>query len=99
MTFPALSFFINLFNPSFDPSFKQIGHNRPCLSEQSCYGLGAGEIADGESDKFKRRVKESIHIRTNSPTMNRDELAYQLPPVWNQLISTPTRGGGGTSTE
>ena len=41
-----------------------------------------------------------MHISTNSPTMNRDEGAYQLSPIWNQLlISTPTRGepeeGGG----
>ena len=38
----------------------------------------ASEIVEQESDKFKRWVKESIHIRMNSPTMNRDEGAYQL---------------------
>ena len=32
--------------------------------------------------------------------MNRDEGAYQLSPIWTQVISTPpTRGGGGASTE
>ena len=27
--------------------------------------------------------------------MNRDEGAYKLSPIWNQLISTPNQGGGG----
>ena len=55
----------------------------------------AGEIVERESDKFIRCIKESIHIRTNSPTMNRDEGAYQLSPIWNQLISIPDQVGGG----
>ena len=41
----------------------------------------ASEMVEQESDKFKRWVKESIHIRLNSPTMNRDEGAYQLSPI------------------
>ena len=36
----------------------------------------AGEVIERESDKFKRWIKKSIHIRTNCPTMNRDEGAY-----------------------
>ena len=62
----------------------------------------AGEIVERESKKFKRWIKESIHIRMNSPTMNRDEGAYQLTPIWNQLIPTPNqegRGGGGGSRQ
>ena len=55
----------------------------------------ASEIVEQESDKFKRWIKESIYIRSNTPTMNRDERAYQLPPIWTQVISTPTPGGGG----
>ena len=51
-----------------------------------------------ESDKFKRWIKESICIRSNTPTMNRDEGAYQLPPIWAQVISTPKPGGEGAST-
>ena len=54
----------------------------------------AGEIVERESDKFIRWIKESIHIRTSSPTMNRDEGAYQLSPIWNQLISIPDPMGG-----
>ena len=37
----------------------------------------ASEIVELESDKFKRWIKESICIRSNTPTMNRDEGAYQ----------------------
>ena len=58
-----------------------------------------GEIVERKSDKFKRWIKESIPIRTNSPTMNRDEGAYQLSPIWNQLISIPNQGGGGIPKE
>ena len=53
------------------------------------------EIVEQESDKFKRWIKESICIRSNTPTMNRDEGAYQLSPIWTQVISTPKPGGRG----
>ena len=33
----------------------------------------ASEIIEQESDKFKQWIKESICIRLNIPTMNRDE--------------------------
>ena len=52
------------------------------------------EIVEQESDKFKRWIKESICIRSNTPTMNRDEGAYQLSPIWTQVISTPKPGAG-----
>jgi len=32
-------------------------------------------------------------------TMNRDEGAYQLSPIWTQVIFTPKPGGEGASTE
>ena len=48
------------------------------------------EIVEQESDTFKRSIKESILcVRSNTPTMNRDEGAYQLSPMWKQVISTP----------
>ena len=56
---------------------------------------GAREIVEQESDKFKRWIKESICIRSNTPTMNRDEGTYQLSPIWTQMISTPKPGGRG----
>ena len=56
----------------------------------------ASEIVEQESDKFKRWIKESICIRSNTPTMNRDEGAYQLSPIWTRVIPTAqTRGGWG----
>ena len=57
----------------------------------------ASEIVEQDSDKFKRWIKESICItcRLNTPTMNRDEVAYQLSPIWTQVISTPKPGGSG----
>ena len=36
------------------------------------------EIVEQESDKFKRWIKESICIRSNTPTMNRDEGARSI---------------------
>ena len=53
----------------------------------------ASEIVERESDKFKRRIEESICIRSNTPTMNRDEGAYPLSPIWTQV--TPNQRGGG----
>ena len=55
----------------------------------------ASEIVEQESDKFKRWIKESICIRSNTPTMNRDEAAYQLSSIWTQVMSTPKPGGAG----
>ena len=42
----------------------------------------ASEIVKQEGDKFKRWIKESINIRSNTPTMNRDKGAYQLSPIY-----------------
>ena len=59
----------------------------------------ASEIVEQDGDKFKRWIKESICIRSNTPTMNRDEGAYQLSPIWTQVISTPKPGWGGGGGE
>ena len=53
----------------------------------------ASEIVEQESDKFKRWIKESICIRSNTSTMNRDDRAYQLSPIWTQVISVPNKDG------
>ena len=55
----------------------------------------AGEIVEQESDKFKRWIKESICIRSNTPNKDREEGAYQLSPIWTQVISTTKPGGEG----
>ena len=61
------------------------------MSEQLYMNWEASEIVEQESDKFKRWIKESICIRSNTPTMNRDDRAYQLSPIWTQVISTPNK--------
>ena len=53
------------------------------------------DIIEQESGKFKRWIKESICVRSNTPDMNRDEGAYQLSPIWTQVISTSQSGGTG----
>ena len=67
-------------------------HHKSAITDQE-----ASEIVEQEGDKFKRWIKESINIRSNTPTMKRDEGAYQLSPIWTQVISTPKpgRAGGG----
>ena len=42
---------------------------------------------------FERGVKEAIYIRLNNPTLNKDGGRYNLPPVWNNLLKSQTKGG------
>ena len=79
-------------------------HHKSAITDHVCQNnhimnWEASEIVEQESDKFKRWIKESICIRSNTPTMNRDEGAYQLSPIWTQVISIPKPGGEGVSTE
>ncbi len=43
-------------------------------------------VLDTEPNFTKRKVKESIEIRTRHPSLNRD-LGYELPPVYNSLFN------------
>ena len=75
-------------------------HHKSAITDHVCQNnhiinWEAGEIVERESDKFKRWIKESIYIRSNTPTMNRDEGACQLSPIWTQVISIPQPGGWG----
>ena len=75
-------------------------HHKSAITEHVCQNnhsmnWEAGEIVEQESDKFKRWIKESICIRSKTPTMDRDEGACQLSPIWTQVISTPKPGKGG----
>ena len=75
-------------------------HHKSTITDHVCQNnhlmnWEESEILEQESDKFKRWIKESICIRSNTPTMNRDERAYQLSPIWTQVISTPKPGVGG----
>ena len=60
----------------------------------------ASEKVELESDKFKRWIKESICIRSNTPTMNRDEGLSAFSHMDTSDLHPQTRGGGeGASTE
>ena len=76
-------------------------HHKPAITDHVCQNSHimnweASEIVEQESDKFKRWIQESICIKPKlkTPTMNRDERAYQLSPRWTQVISTPQPGWG-----
>ena len=67
--------------------FQEQKHHESATTDHVCQNnhimnWEASEIVEQESDKFKRWIKESICIRSNTPTMNRDEGAYQLSPMW-----------------
>ena len=73
-------------------------HHKSTITDHVCQNnhimnWEASERVEQESDKFKRWIKESICIRSNTPSMNRDEGAYQLSAIWTQVISTPKPGG------
>ena len=51
------------------------------------------KVIDSERDKYQRWIKEAIWIKRKSPTMNRDEGAYQLSHVWTGLITTSPPSG------
>ncbi len=53
------------------------------------------KIMDSESDKFKRWVRESIQIRNTNPSMNRNEGAFHLLRIWDQVTLPRIWGGGG----
>ena len=82
---------------SQDPSAKLLpmSTTKSAITDHVCHynhimNWEGSEIVEQESDTFKRSIKESILcVRSNTPTMNRDEGAYQLSPMWKQVISTP----------
>ncbi|XP_077999607.1 uncharacterized protein LOC144452388 [Glandiceps talaboti] len=51
------------------------------------------KIADKETDRYQRWIREAICIKKRGSTMNRDEGAYNLSTVWTGLLSPiPLRG-------
>ena len=53
------------------------------------------KILDVDPRWFERGVKEAIHIRISKPELNRGR--YQLPSVWDNLLTKRVGGGDGAS--
>ncbi|CAH1248695.1 CSMD3 [Branchiostoma lanceolatum] len=49
-------------------------------------------ILDRESRWFERGVKEAVHIRSRSPSLNRDQGRHRLPPIYNSLVQSRDLG-------
>ena len=47
-------------------------------------------ILSREKHWFERGIKEAIQIRTHQPTLNRDGGRYQLPHIWDSLLTSKT---------
>ena len=45
-------------------------------------------VLEQEHRWFERGVREAIHIRGCSPSLNRDQGRHQLPAIYNSLISS-----------
>ena len=48
------------------------------------------KIIGREEHMWRRKIQESIEIRTRQPTLNRDQ-GYELPRIWDQLLSHDRR--------
>ena len=44
-----------------------------------------------EDNMWRRKIRESIEIRTRHPAINRDQ-GYELPPIYDELLSCDLRG-------
>ena len=46
------------------------------------------KILDRESSWYERGVKEAIYIRALRPSLNRDGGRFQLPHIWDPLLTS-----------
>ena len=60
------------------------GHPLPNVEDKDVKIIGV------ETNAFRRRVKESIYIKVNEPELNQNVGKYNLPPIYDQLLT----GGG-----
>ncbi len=61
------------------------GHPLPTPEDKEVKIIGV------DSNAFRRRVKEAIYIKANNPDLNQNVGKYNLPPIYDQLLT----GGGG----
>ena len=45
-------------------------------------------LVDREGHILARTIKESIYIRVNKPTLNRNIAKYNLPHIWDKILFT-----------
>ena len=57
-----------------------------------------GKVIAREDNMWWRKICESIEIRTRHPTINRDQ-GYELPPIYDELLSSDRRSGGHVTLE
>ena len=46
------------------------------------------KIIGREENSLARTIKESMYIRVNSPTLNRNIGKYKLPHIWGRVLHT-----------
>ena len=46
------------------------------------------KIMGREDNSLARTIKESIYIRVNNPTLNRNIGKYNLPHIWDKILFT-----------
>ena len=51
-----------------------------------------------ESEWFKRGVAEAIHINRETPSLNRDSGRHNLPAIYREIITSPSRDRSGHVT-
>ena len=51
-----------------------------------------------EDHTFRRKIRESIEIRSRRPAINRDQ-GYELPPIYDELLSCDRRSGDHVTSE
>ena len=56
------------------------------------------KVIDRESNRMDHWIREAIHIRKEQDkSMNRDKGSYQLPHIYDYLLSDVSTPGGGQS--
>ena len=46
------------------------------------------KIIGREKNNLARTIKESMYIRVNNPTLNRNIGKYNLPHIWDRVLHT-----------
>ena len=65
-----------------------------CDQPDNSITLDNVRILEVEPKWFERGVRESIQIRINNLTLNKDAGRYNLPLVWNNTMKALRRRGG-----